>query len=246
MMRTKNLILYIVILCISAGLAACSKSKNDCFKANGDLVQEIRNLPDFIYIEIYNDVNVVLTQSSETYVEIEAGENLMDKIIAEVVNDTLVLRNNNKCNWARNNELEVTAFIGVAGLKKITHVGYGKITSTNKIIADHFYISNQSNGDIILDINNNYTFCAVHGSGDLNLKGNTGGIDIWSSGQHWIRCAELITTYTAIYTKTTGDCYIYGADSVKIILDGYGNVFYAGNPAKVISEKWGGGTISPL
>jgi len=142
--------------------------------------------------------------------------------------------------------MKVTAYIGVIDLRMINHNGYGEVTSANKIISNLFYISNQANGDIILDVDNTYTFCDIHGSGDLNLTGNTGGIDIWSSGQHWIRCRNLLSPYTSIYTKTTGDCYIYGSDSVNIVLDGNGNVFYSGNPSKVIKKIVGTGTISPI
>ena len=90
-------IVYILLLFIGTGLVSCSKSKYDCFKTDGDLVKETRTLSDFAYIEVYNNVNVILTQSSVNSVEIEAGKNLMSEIIAEVINDTLILRNNNFC-----------------------------------------------------------------------------------------------------------------------------------------------------
>src|SRR5690242_20273176 len=99
-MKTIKYISLCFVLCLL--LFSCKKeSLFDCFKSTGDIVTERRNIGTFTETIIYNNVNVIIVQDSLTYLEINAGENLLPLITTEIRNGKLIIENNNKCNWVR-------------------------------------------------------------------------------------------------------------------------------------------------
>src|SRR3972149_5567093 len=97
----KGLLNFWLVIGMFPLASACKKDKPDCFKSTGDLVREQREVGDFSSMEVYNNVNVVISQDTLNQVIIEAGENLLEEITTEINGATLVIRNNNKCNWVR-------------------------------------------------------------------------------------------------------------------------------------------------
>ena len=235
---------YILSLFMLVALVAgCSKEKNDCLKSTGDIMREDRTVQTFKEIEVYNNVNVVITQGIFSAVTVEAGENLIDKVTTELRGDVLVIKNENKCNWVRSYKHEITAYVTTKTLERISHNGYGKISGTNTIQSDGLVISINGNGDVELDINANYCFSDMHKTGDLILSGYAGTSGLWSSGNNWIRCEDLITDTTFVESRTTGDCFVNVSSKFQALLNGSGNIYYSGDPGDVKTEVIGSGVV---
>lgn len=224
-------------------IAGCTKNNNDCLKSTGEIITEERLLGTFTRIEAHNNVNVIITQGSTTAVSVEAGENLIGKVTTEVQNDILIIGNDNKCNWVRSYKHEIDVHVTVANLQEIDHYGFGNITSTNTIISDGLIITIYSNGDVNLDINMNYCYSDVHKSGDLILSGYASINSLWTIGNNWIRCQDLVTDSTYVVSKTTGDCLVNASFKLKVLLEGTGDVYYSGDPADVELEIVGDGAV---
>ena len=220
-------------------VASCSKEKNDCMKSTGEIIFEDRAVQSITDIEVYNNVNVIITQNTFSSVTVEAGENLIGKVTTIMHGDTLVIRNENKCNWVRSYKHEITAHVTVKDLRKINHWGYGKISSANTIQSNGLSISINGSGDVELNINVPYCFSDMHKSGDLILKGYAGTSGLWASGNNWIRCEELKTDTTFIESRTTGDCFVNASSRFQALLGGTGDIYYSGDPADVETEITG-------
>ena len=231
------------IFLIIALFAGCSKEKNDCLKSTGTIVLEDRVVLDFTQIEVYNNVNVVITQDTFSSVTIEAGTNLIDKVTTVVQGDSLVIRNENKCNWVRSFKYDITAYVTVKKLLKIEQRGYGEISGTNTIQTSDLIITILGNGDVELTINANSCFSDMHTSGDLILKGYANVNGIWSSGNNWIRCQELQTNITFVESRTSGDCLVNVSDSLAAKIFSVGGVRYSGDPEKISSVIEGTGKL---
>ena len=224
-------------------LSGCSKAKNDCMKSTGEIVMEDRPVQPFSQIETHNNVNIILTQGSENSITIEAGANLIDKVTTVIQGDSLVIRNENKCNWVRSYKYDINAYITVKDLRRIDHKGYGKISTTNTLTPVSLIISILGNGDVELNINTPYCHTDLHSSADLILSGYASTNGIWSSGNNWIRCADLVTDTTFIESRTSGDSFINATAKFQAVLKGSGNITYSGNPSDVQTEIIGTGEI---
>ena len=157
---------------------------SDVCSSDLEIVFEDRGVQSFTQIETHNNVNVIITQDTFSSVTIEAGKNLIGKVTTVVQGDSLVIRNENKCNWIRSYKYDINAYVTVKNLRRIDHHGFGKISSSSTVSATTLYISNHNNGDVELDLNVGYLYTAVHKSGDVILKGNAGGHDVYTSGSN--------------------------------------------------------------
>ena len=240
-MRTvRYMCLFIVLITLWAG---CSKDKNDCLKTTGEIVFEERTAQPFTQIEIHNNVNVVITQDTFISITIEAGKNLIGKVTTVVQGDSLVIRNENKCNWVRSYKYDVNVYVTVLELLKIDHRGFGKVSTSNTLSATRFYISNNHNGDVVLDLDVGYLYTSMHKTGDVVLGGYAGGHEIYASGNNWLRCASLQTGYTSLHSATTGDCYVQVSDSLVAGIYSVGSIYYSGNTQTITSTIEGSGEL---
>lgn len=83
-------------------LAACnSEDANNCFQTEGDTIVEAFSMPFFSEIRIEDDVSLVIQQGATQEVLIETGENLLNDVSVEVIDEVLVIKDNNRCNFVR-------------------------------------------------------------------------------------------------------------------------------------------------
>ena len=113
--------------------ASCNKENAwDCVKTTGPIEEEERVIDDFSKIELNQGINLILTQSTTKRLVVQAGKNLHGKITTIVDQGTLVIKNNNRCNWTRSYKKDINIYLNVSQLGTITHNGYGKITRKKK------------------------------------------------------------------------------------------------------------------
>src|SRR6266498_3690513 len=87
------------VVCSLAGLGACGKGI--CIQGTGDITTETRTVAPFTEINLYNRVNVILTQDTMNLVQVETGRHLLSGIETSVSDNGLTIADNNTCNWAR-------------------------------------------------------------------------------------------------------------------------------------------------
>ena len=234
---------YHIILLLFLLYSCKRENMGDCFKSTGEIITEVRMVAKFDKLYVEDNVNVFITIDSIREVRIEAGKNLIPLITTEVVNNQLTIKNNNRCNWVRSYKHKVNAYITVNDIKHIHNNGYGKIVSTDTIETDIIRISVENQGDVELILKADYTYCDMHSSGDIILKGWTGVNEISTYGSNWVRCSGLRTGYTYLWSHTTGDCYVNVTKELGAYIYSIGNVYYSGNPPSVITEINGSGQV---
>ena len=226
----KDRIYHFIIVLVF--ISSCSKENRwDCLKSTGDIITEERTISsEFTAIQTTEDINVVITQGTENKVLVEAGENLMSLITTEVKNTTLVLDNNNKCNWVRGDKHDIYVYVTLKDLTRIIHNGYGKVSGVGTITTSSLTFDINGNGDLELDIDVDYCYAEMHKAGDLILTGKARALGIWTSDNNWVRCSNLITDTVAIDLHTTGDGLVYCTQFLKASIHNSGDIVYYGNP----------------
>ena len=102
----------IVLFLLGFSIAACKKANRfDCIKRSGEIQIELRSLANFDIIEVQNNIDVLLIQDSVCYVEVEAGKNLIANIESSVVDNKLLVKNNNRCNYTRSYNHDIKIYI---------------------------------------------------------------------------------------------------------------------------------------
>lgn len=82
-------------------LACNSEDAPNCFQKEGTIITTTFDMPSFQKIRIEDDVSLVIRQGDVQEVLIETGENLLNDVSVTVEDETLVVRDNNRCNLVR-------------------------------------------------------------------------------------------------------------------------------------------------
>ena len=228
---------------------SCKKENmGDCFKGTGNIITQQRNVEQlFKRIEVEDNIALVLTQSNEYSVKIEAGENLIDLIETDFDGDILTIRNNNKCNWVRSYTKPIIAHISLPYLLSLQYRSSGDVTATNIFQLDSTNIEVWGGaGSVNLNVDCRVAVYAIHtGTGDLNISGKTGVSYVWNSGNGFFYGENLNTVFTYISTRGTGDCYVNADIELGATILHIGDIYYKGNP-EVNADIRGSGKLIKL
>lgn len=237
--KITSLYLFLLILILS-----CQKENAfDCIKPVGKIIEETRTVPAFHTIVVQDKIDVYLKQEG-FQVRVKAGQYLIDNVRTEVVNETLYIRNKNKCNFIRDPKKKTEIYVNLPKLKYLKHTGSGNIYTVNTFIQDTMIIRMETPGDVHLQVQTHYIGGSTHGNGDLYLSGNTDYFYYHYNGTNFIYATPLsIRYYAYIESHSVGHAYLnLSANSgMDAALFSYGNIYYTGSPSylKYISKSKG-------
>lgn len=108
-------ILYILAMVI---VSCNSENAGDCFQIEGSIIQTQFPVSDFTKVRIEGEVSLVVKHGDNQEVIVESGENLFSDIEVIVEGETLIIRDNNKCNLFRDYGVTV-AYVTTSDLLEI-------------------------------------------------------------------------------------------------------------------------------
>lgn len=211
----------------------CKKENmGDCLKSTGTVVTESRDLANFNRIEVFDNINVFIHFGEAPQAEIEAGSNLLKLIETSIEGETLYIRNNNKCNWVRSFEVPINVHLTCTSLSEIVARGVGDIETVDTIEAFEFLAEQwESSGTMKLKLNTKGVYLKSNtGPADFHCSGTTDYLYAYSSSYGIFRLEELTAEGAYIWNKGTGDIYVNTSNSLEVILEYIGDVYYTGDP----------------
>jgi hypothetical protein len=240
-------LLYILLF---IGVFACQKApERSCWKGAG--VKEIVQIPlgIFSHLHVHPHVEVVLVQDSLNYVEWLAGKNLQSFLTATIENDTLQLRNQNRCRFLRYRNGEVRAVVHFTSLKELhldnseTVYTYTKWTQEDLLI---FLKEGVGKVNLMLDaqkvtVRNNY------GWQTLRLSGTAVSLFVDLDGSAALEAPALQVQDSVTFRSNSPLSSWLRADQIKLKaqLYGEGNLYYSGTPLLILKSEYGNGKVYP-
>ena len=204
----------------------------DCFKSTGKTVTEQRFLSKFNKIDLGDNVDLNIEYGISNNYTVSAGNNLIDDVITDVQDGTLIIRNNNTCNWVRSFKNKFIVHIIVDTLAHIDYSGVGDIVFVNQFLVDSFRIEIFDGwGDIDLKYKGNY-LRLVHNIGgvNFNVTGEADDFYLYLADNGQADCSAMKTRLNQVWSLSTGNCRINVTEKLNARLSYIGNVYYSGNP----------------
>ncbi|MFH0852961.1 MAG: head GIN domain-containing protein [bacterium] len=214
-------------------------------KGSGNIIEEAREVSGFSKIELNGVGNLIINQSGNESLRIEAEDNLIGKIVTEVDNGTLKIRESkNWVNWSFWPTKDVNFYLTVENIESVTINGSGSVTGDN-IVADKFdlIISGSADGEVVLDINELNS--NINGSGELIMAGSAATQKFTISGSGKYRAGELAGQSAEVIINGSGQAIVNVADQLTVDISGSGDVQYLGSP-NINQSISGSGSISQL
>ena len=237
--------LFILILIFFASNSCKKENMGDCFKSTGKIVKEPRQVGSFQFIELYDRVNLFISFGSEQSIMVEAGENLQEHISTEVSNNTLTIKNNNRCNWVRSFKKDMTIFLTVSSLKGINCFGSGELRFLDSLSTDKFTIDMyQASGDAYLLLKTDHAELKTHtGTGTITARGTSDYLVAYVGGNGFVDASGTQAKRGLAVAVNTGYIKVNVSDELKADISGTGNIEYFGSPNVKLTDNGKGGLI---
>ena len=240
MVKINNLLILITLF-----IWSCSKN-SDCFNYS-EQETSILEIPtdSLAAIELFNQMVFSYKESSENKVVIQYPSTLQNSIQYSFQNHVFTLKNIAGCKILRNNSKDIIQVtLHQKTLPKLILHNQSSFINTEKISQNLNIETFVSSGTISLELDNNETIIKLESSAmNVNLKGKTNYMYIYSLGTGVINAKNLDANFLHINNHSTGDAQIQGKD-LTIEQYGFGNIIIHNNPNTInIAEHLGKGKI---
>lgn len=238
----------IMILFVMLFGLSCSKSPVlDCFNSTGKITTVEREVTEFNSILLKDNVNLFLKKSDKNKLLLEAGSNLMNKIVTEVNADgALELRNDNQCNWVRSYDKPINVYLEYVLLDSLEYRSIGTVTCEDTLKFSSFLVNVfEGSGELNLLVNIDQLKVNLHyGTADVIVNGIIGASYYYQAGAGRIDAINANTKDVFIRNWGSNDMYVWAYSSLSAEIKGLGNIYYKGNPQKELSGE-GKGQLLP-
>jgi predicted small secreted protein len=240
-MMNKRSIVFVQFLVLAVLLiTACNLN---AVRGSGDVITETREVSNFDRIDLAGSGDVVVIQSGDESLTIETDDNLMEYIVAEVRNGTLMLGFEPGFNLISSTRLIFT--VGVDDLAGVSVSGSGNVEAEN-IDTGRLTTTISGSGNLSIDtLNADAVTANISGSGEITLAGVATTQDITISGSGNYRAGDLQSSSAEVNVNGSGTATVWASESLSANISGSGTVSYYGQPA-VSSSGGGSGEVIGL
>ena len=231
-------IVYVVLLLV---FACNSEDTIDCFQSSGDIIQQEINTSSFERIFVNRDIELIIKDAPNHKVTIETGENLINDVIAEVVDNQLILTDYNTCNYVRDYGI-TKIYIEAPNLTEIrTSTQYeissdGTLNYNNlNLYSEDFDIQNDFTvGDMRLTVNSQNLTIASNNLSFFYINGEVNSLTIgFYAGAGRFEGEHLIAQNVSVYHRGSNDMVVNPQQSLTGQLRGTGNLIAVNQPDTV-------------
>ena len=243
-------LVYIAFLI--AFISCDNEDASDCFQTEGNIIQEEFILDSFTKIRIEDDVTLVLKQASEQKIIIETGENLLNDVAVFIEDETLVIQDNNGCNFIRDYGI-TKAIVSVSNLTEIRN------SSSEKVIGEGLLqfpelklVSNSTgnvedtnkSGDFILHLECDNLIVNANGQSVFYISGTTNRARI-NFGDEWPRFEgeEFTINNLTLFQRSATTMTVNPINKISGEIRGTGNVISVHRPPIVEVEEFFTGSL---
>lgn len=228
----KRFTLFLITTISLLTFASCKKSP----LTNGKVITETRELSSFKTLYLHDNIDVTLVCSDTYKIEITTGENLMPNIISESDGESLILRNDNICNWLRSYDIPLEAKIYYdSKISSITYRSVGYLYSDSYISDDtlsRFDLKiKDGSGDIDLRINcKDLHLYVTGGTNEITMKGFANHTNIYQNGLGPIEALDLLSNKADVNSHGSNNIYINCVEYLNAEIYDIGDIYYKGQP----------------
>lgn len=230
---------YYIYILVGFFLISCNKeSAPDCFKSAGEETTVRRSIASFENLELEDYIHIELVDSSAFAIELSGPRNVLPKIITEVNENTLYIRNENTCNFVRSFKKLVTVRIYAPKIAHIENRGTGDIRSIGALNQEYLKLENRhASGTIHISFEGDSVAIFTHtGVSDVFLSGTAMKCELFNQGIGIIDAREMLVQQAFLNNSSINSIYAYSSDYLFSGINFSGNNYVFGHPSMIDEE----------
>lgn len=222
------------------GLISCDSSTGwDCLQTSGAVMSQQVDLPPFSSILVSGKTQLIIKQGEVQEITLETGENLLSEIKLTIEEDTLVIENDNTCDFVRESAL-TKVYVTAPNITSIRNASSFPVTSEGVLAFNQLSLLSDDVGDgtdflttggwdLTLDVvqlsvtTNGFTRFELDGKAQRAFYG-------LFAGHATIEAFDLITQEVSFFHRSSGDLKVHPVQSIRGTLFSVGNVIANNQP----------------
>lgn len=236
---------YLTILVVYILMVFSSCQKPGCFDNAGINTISVREPSPFNQIDVFNDVDVTITQDTVEKISVECGYYLQPNIVTSIQKGILTIENKTACNWLRKAEGKIIVHVSVKKLNGLNYQGSGIVRSLNTLQTDSLKIySEQGAGIVNLSLDAKQVVTVVqHESPDIILHGKSDVAYTFIDSRGTIDFSDFKVNYMGIGYTSVRDATIYVTGGIDARIYHTGNLYLKGNPQNIVTKYYSTGRL---
>ncbi|WP_109300347.1 head GIN domain-containing protein [Aquimarina sp. AU474] len=229
----------LITLCLSIACCSCNININGV-KGQGEVIKKERTInADFDAVKASRGLDVILVDSKDGKIIVEANENLHEHIEIYVEGNTLYVTSDENIYFAD----EKNVYVSYDELNKI-HVNSGaSVSSEQEVNQKAIALTATSGADLRLKIKAQTVNSSVSSGALMDLEGNVENhIASASSGAN-IRAEDLLSLVTEAKASSGANVRVHAKNEFTGKATSGGNVIYYGKPERVSEVDNSGGNV---
>ena len=236
--------ILLIISTISIGSFSSCDYNTSYVEGNNNRISENRELETFENIDVTGNFNIIFIQDNQHKADLTCSSNISNYIMSEVQNNTLYISVPENVLIKEDKSIDLT--IHFKTLNNIVTTGKTKIKTPESLNANHLKVECIGSSKLNLSITANKLDFNLPGASSIGLSGNVDNVNIISSGAFQYSALDCeVDTYN-ITMNGAGNAKVKVNNSLKIQINGAGNLLYKGSPDKVISNIGGIGKVKRM
>ena len=240
MYMKKIIVLIVCFICF----ACDSESTLDCFQTAGSTIEQEFTVDAFNRILVNRDISLIIKQGPQKVI-VETGENLLNDVTVEVINDQLILTDNNTCNFVR--DIGVTKiYVTTPNLSEIRCSTQLEIISDGVLNFQNLNLFSEDFGapdtfpigDFRLQLNTTTLNIVSNNISFFYLSGIVENLNInFANGNGRFEGRNLTAQNVSIFHRGTNDVLINPQQSITGSIVSTGDVIAFNQPAVINVEE---------
>lgn len=233
-------------ICIALLFFACdSENANDCFQKAGNIVTQEVDVPFFTKIKVNRDVALILKEGPIQKVIVQTGQNLINDVTVNVVNEQLRITENNTCNFVRDYNI-TKVYITAPNITEINSSTQFKISSDGILSYPELAILSEDYTDssVIavgeIELNLSATSVRVVGNNltTFTLTGVTENLSVsLAAGDGRFHGGNLVANNVTFFHRGTNKLIVNPQSELRGTIVSTGNVIAKNHPPTVVVEE---------
>lgn len=212
---------------------SCKDARDrQCLKGAGDDIIEFRDLTSFRAVVLQDHIDLELNESSTNSLTLYSKANLTNFITTDIVNDTLYIKDENKCIFLRDMRYRSKIQLSSTNLEYLLIEGSGDVTNQDTLKTNFTIEGNHATGKVELTFDVDSLDIIINvGITKLDLSGKANRAYYYYFGNANLNAQELIADNVSINWYSTGWLRLYADSSLTGELNSSGDVYYSGSPS---------------
>lgn len=225
------------------GFTSCNHSVNfgNGIDGSGNVITEKRNIRQkFTKISASTGVNVILEQGSPTMVEVETDDNLIEHVVTEVENGTLIVKIDGNINMMST----INVRVKTETISSLESSSGSSITSKNTLNGSSIALKSSSGSEIEVDLEYENVSCESTSGSEIKTSGKALKLETKSSSGSQIDASNLATN--EVYAQSTSGSSITVKPIVKLDAKASSgsSIDYIQEPKSITIDETSGGSVS--